>query len=132
VLRLCRSHPLVEALGGLAPLLMGRHFSSRDTRAGIKKHPMAPLIAAKSFSQKEDASSSILCRPCALVHASAVPTSNARITIACPDCGLALHVVSEAGLFRYNYDLGDWQRLCKRRDLGDAAWCLLQHNRTSS
>jgi len=78
VLRLCRSHPLVEALGGLAPLLMGRHFSSRDTRAGIKKHPMAPLIAAKSFSQKEDASSSILCRPCALVHASAVPTSNAR------------------------------------------------------
>ena len=54
------------------------------------------------------------------------------ITISCHDCGLGLHVVSEAGLFRYNYDQDDWQRLCKRRDLGDAAWCQVQRKWTSS
>ena len=48
------------------------------------------------------------------------------ITIACSDCGLVLQVVSAVGLFRFNYDQGDWQRLCKRLHLGDAAWCQLQ------
>src|SRR5262249_23924984 len=53
------------------------------------------------------------------------------ITIACPHCGLVLRVVSEVGLFRCNYDQGDWQRLCKRLHLGDAAWCQLQRKGTS-
>jgi len=47
----------------------------------------------------------------------------------CPDCGLLLRVKDEEGL-SLNYAVTEWRRLCKRRDLGDPAWCLVQHDGT--
>jgi hypothetical protein len=52
--------------------------------------------------------------------------------ITCPDCALVLEVSEEGPNFKFIYDLDDWRRRCKRRHLGDAVWCLLQRDGTSS
>lgn len=51
--------------------------------------------------------------------------------INCPDCGLVLRVADDAAAFKFVYDMRDWQLLCKRVQIGDAVWCLLQHDGTS-
>jgi hypothetical protein len=52
-------------------------------------------------------------------------------TITCPDCGLVLKVVRGVAKSTVLYDVSDWQRRCKRPDLDDPAWCLLQRDGTS-
>jgi hypothetical protein len=53
-------------------------------------------------------------------------------TIACPDCGLVLHVSDDnAPGFKFVYDERDWRRRCMRLHLGDAAWCLVQRDGAS-
>jgi hypothetical protein len=52
-------------------------------------------------------------------------------TINCPDCGLVLRVADDAAAFKFVYDMRDWQLLCRRVQIGDAVWCLLQHDGTS-
>jgi hypothetical protein len=52
--------------------------------------------------------------------------------IVCPDCGLALHVTRDAGGSNLTYDFGDWQQRCKRVELDDPAWCLVQRDGTSA
>jgi len=51
--------------------------------------------------------------------------------INCPDCGLALRIADDAAAFKFVYDMRDWQLLCRRVQVGDAVWCLLQHDGTS-
>jgi len=50
--------------------------------------------------------------------------------VTCPDCGLVLHVKEEREVasFKFTYGRTDWQRLCKRRNLGDPVWCLVQRD----
>jgi hypothetical protein len=52
-------------------------------------------------------------------------------TITCPDCGLVLKVVRGVAKSTVLYDVSDWQRRCKRLDLDDPAWCLIQRDGTS-
>ena len=52
--------------------------------------------------------------------------------IFCPDCGLALRVAREGNSSTLAYDFGDWQRRCKRVELDDPAWCLVQRDGTSN
>jgi hypothetical protein len=52
--------------------------------------------------------------------------------IVCPDCGLTLRVTREAEGSTLTYNLGDWQRHCKRVELDDPAWCLVQRDGTSA
>jgi hypothetical protein len=47
-------------------------------------------------------------------------------TITCPDCGLVLRVTRDATKSTLICDVSDWQRRCKRLDLDDPAWCLIQ------
>ena len=47
-------------------------------------------------------------------------------TITCPDCGLVLRVSRNDTGSTLIYDVTDWQRRCKRRDLDDPAWCLVR------
>jgi len=51
--------------------------------------------------------------------------------INCPDCGLVLRVAEDASTFKFVYDMRDWQLLCRRVRIGDAVWCLLQHDGTN-
>ena len=53
-------------------------------------------------------------------------------TITCPDCGLVLRVARDTTGSTLLYDVGDWQRRCKRRDLDDPAWCLIRRDGTAS
>ena len=48
--------------------------------------------------------------------------------IVCPDCGLALRVTRDAEGSTLTYDFGDWQWRCKRVELDDPAWCLIQRD----
>jgi len=52
--------------------------------------------------------------------------------ITCPDCGLVLRVRKEGAGFKFNYAIRKWKRRCKRQDLGDPLWCLLQRKGTST
>jgi hypothetical protein len=52
-------------------------------------------------------------------------------TFTCPDCGLVFTVVRDKTGSTLLYDVGDWQRRCKRRDLDDPAWCLIQRDGTN-
>ena len=52
-------------------------------------------------------------------------------TIICPDCGLVLREASEADRTTLAYDVGEWQRRCRRRDLDNPLWCLVQRDGTS-
>ena len=51
-------------------------------------------------------------------------------TITCPDCGLVLRVSRNDAGSTLIYDVGDWQRRCKRLDLDDPAWCLVRRDGT--
>jgi hypothetical protein len=51
-------------------------------------------------------------------------------TITCPDCGLVLRVADDSCGFKFVYDMKDWQRICTRVHLGDAAWCLVHRDGT--
>ena len=46
----------------------------------------------------------------------------------CPNCGLALRIGNEGQCSTFTYDMGDWQRRCNHRHLGDATWCFVQRN----
>lgn len=48
--------------------------------------------------------------------------------ITCRDCGLVLRLSDDGAGFKCVYDLIEWKNLCKRRHLGDAAWCLVQRD----
>jgi hypothetical protein len=49
-------------------------------------------------------------------------------TITRPDCGLVLRVVRDATGTNFTYDINEWQRRCKRPELDDPAWCLIQRD----
>ena len=53
-------------------------------------------------------------------------------TTTCPDCGLLLRVARDRAASNsvYDYDINDWQRRCKRLDLGPV-WCLNRCGGTS-
>jgi hypothetical protein len=46
--------------------------------------------------------------------------------ITCPDCGLDIRVLSDATGSQLVYDINDWQRRCRRLNLGDPALCLVR------
>ena len=47
-------------------------------------------------------------------------------SISCPDCGLVLRVTRDVKKSTLLYDVGDWQRRCKRLDLDNPALCLFR------
>jgi hypothetical protein len=47
-------------------------------------------------------------------------------TIICPDCGLDIRVLSDATGSKLVYDINDWQRRCRRPNLGGVALCLVR------
>jgi hypothetical protein len=49
-------------------------------------------------------------------------------TIACPDCDLVLRVAHNAAGSTLIYDVTDWKRRCKPRNLDIPAWCLIRHD----
>jgi hypothetical protein len=51
-------------------------------------------------------------------------------TIACPDCRLVLRVGRNDAGSAQLYDVSDWQRRCKRRNLDNPAWCLVRRDGT--
>ena len=49
-------------------------------------------------------------------------------TITCPDCALVLRVARNAAGSTLIYDVTDWQRRCKHRNLDNPAWCLIRRD----
>jgi hypothetical protein len=47
-------------------------------------------------------------------------------TITCPDCGLDLRVLPDATGSQLVYSVNDWQRRCRRLNLGGPALCLVR------
>ena len=46
-------------------------------------------------------------------------------TISCPDCGLDVRVLPDVTESPLVYDINDWQRRCRRLNLGSPALCLV-------
>jgi hypothetical protein len=52
-------------------------------------------------------------------------------SITCPDCGLTVRV-TRAQRSRLVYDVKEWRRRCKRIDVSEPVWCLVQRDGTTT
>ena len=46
-------------------------------------------------------------------------------SITCPDCGLVVTVNGWDAGPAVAYDIDEWRRVCKHRDLGEPSWCFI-------